>query len=478
MTKKKKFYAVRKGVKIGIYETWLECEKQISGYSGSEYKAFNSISEANTYLGNNCEKEDSSEIDDEELNYQELVNKDLENNYVVAFTDGSHNINTKISSYGIHLTIPNGKGLYTEEEVSSRVKTSRFEGSNNIIGEVFGVINALEWCLKNDIDKISIYCDYEGLIKWGNNEWKTKSDISKYYYSKLSEYKVMLDVKFTWVRGHSNIRQNENADILAKNALEGKKTKFKTGRNYFTGDVNNLQEIDSIVTRMKEIIDFEVTVNDVENGVKKTLEYEKEKLHVTYYTKNRRLLVQGNPGYLYSMFLSYYSETLEVFNLVRTYSNAFESTIDNSYVEREINKMNLPSNYPNSYKTLIRQAISSLKIKNQDEYDYGHYTVPAYRALEGNLRYLCEEAGHHIDEIFSIGHKFNKDDEGRYYLTHKKLVSHKFKDKIEACYNLYFYQRHPILHTGEMGLIDNTRLLSNIDDAKSEIKQVLALLSY
>ena len=36
----KKFYAVKIGKTPGIYETWSECQKQISGYSGAVYKGF------------------------------------------------------------------------------------------------------------------------------------------------------------------------------------------------------------------------------------------------------------------------------------------------------------------------------------------------------------------------------------------------------------------------------------------------------
>ena len=36
----KKYYAVRKGREIGIFTDWSECEKQIKGYSGAEFKSF------------------------------------------------------------------------------------------------------------------------------------------------------------------------------------------------------------------------------------------------------------------------------------------------------------------------------------------------------------------------------------------------------------------------------------------------------
>ena len=34
---KKKIYAVRKGHKTGLFATWAECQKAVSGYSGAEF---------------------------------------------------------------------------------------------------------------------------------------------------------------------------------------------------------------------------------------------------------------------------------------------------------------------------------------------------------------------------------------------------------------------------------------------------------
>lgn len=42
----KKFYAVRKGKKTGIFDTWDDCKDAVSGYSGAEYKGFQTLTEA------------------------------------------------------------------------------------------------------------------------------------------------------------------------------------------------------------------------------------------------------------------------------------------------------------------------------------------------------------------------------------------------------------------------------------------------
>ena len=47
---KQKFYVVWKGRQTGIFGSWAECEAQVKGYTGAEYKAFDSRPEAERAL--------------------------------------------------------------------------------------------------------------------------------------------------------------------------------------------------------------------------------------------------------------------------------------------------------------------------------------------------------------------------------------------------------------------------------------------
>ena len=40
------YYAVRKGVKPGVYATWAECSKMVIGCQGAQYKKFSTEEEA------------------------------------------------------------------------------------------------------------------------------------------------------------------------------------------------------------------------------------------------------------------------------------------------------------------------------------------------------------------------------------------------------------------------------------------------
>ena len=46
------FYAVKKGVRPGIYESWEECRYQVNGFIGAEYRKFESRNAAESYIGN------------------------------------------------------------------------------------------------------------------------------------------------------------------------------------------------------------------------------------------------------------------------------------------------------------------------------------------------------------------------------------------------------------------------------------------
>lgn len=47
----KKYYAVKKGKKTGIFKTWEECRASVDGCPGAEYKGFGQLAEAEAYLG-------------------------------------------------------------------------------------------------------------------------------------------------------------------------------------------------------------------------------------------------------------------------------------------------------------------------------------------------------------------------------------------------------------------------------------------
>ena len=87
----KKYYAVRTGRKTGVFMTWAECQKQVTGFSGAEFKSFPTMEEAQAFAGVNAEG-----IPDT-LPRAEKTASDQ----VIAYVDGSYRSDTGEFSYGM-----------------------------------------------------------------------------------------------------------------------------------------------------------------------------------------------------------------------------------------------------------------------------------------------------------------------------------------------------------------------------------------
>ncbi len=92
------YYSVHKGRKIGIYDSWVECEKQIKGYSGAVFKKFKKKIDADYFLENGFsnKKEISKDIDNEKVENTNNIN---------VYTDGSliRKDNKIYAGYGFYI---------------------------------------------------------------------------------------------------------------------------------------------------------------------------------------------------------------------------------------------------------------------------------------------------------------------------------------------------------------------------------------
>ena len=90
---KKKIYAVRKGHKTGLFATWAECQKAVSGYSGAEFRGFTEKEEALAFLNMETTGNVSGDKAKEAAGIVEVPE-----NMVIAYVDGS--FEKSIGRYG------------------------------------------------------------------------------------------------------------------------------------------------------------------------------------------------------------------------------------------------------------------------------------------------------------------------------------------------------------------------------------------
>ena len=195
---KRKFYAVRKGKKTGIFNTCDECKEQVNGYSGAEYKSFTLKEEAEEYIGLN------KSID--KVNYD---------NRVEAYVDGSYE--HSIREYGSGVVILKNNNV--EKTYSTKGKKESLVSMRNVAGEIEAAKIAMNYCLDNNIENLILYFDYEGIEKWCTGVWKTNKEGTIEYKKFYDSIKSKLNVEFVKVKAHSGDKYNEEADKLAKAAI-------------------------------------------------------------------------------------------------------------------------------------------------------------------------------------------------------------------------------------------------------------------
>jgi len=197
------YYAVKKGRKRGIYSTWSECEAQVKGYSGAVFKKFSTYEEALKF------------IDEVEEPLEDVHVSSLKENEMIAYVDGSFDKDSGSYSYGIVLFTKDGKS-----EISSMEKDEKMKDMRNVAGEIRGAMVAMDKALKSGKDILYLYYDYIGIEKWAVGEWKANKYGTKMYKSYYDSIKDKFRVVFKKVTAHSGNEYNEEADRLARKALE------------------------------------------------------------------------------------------------------------------------------------------------------------------------------------------------------------------------------------------------------------------
>jgi len=221
-----KYYAVKKGMKTGIFYSWEECRANVHGYPGALYKSFKTREEALAYLGEDAASGDGNGLGEKTASAEKDTaagrnisgtagNGGLEGqNCVKIYVDGSYNGLTEEFSYGM-VVLLGGR----EEKFNCKFNDKELAAMHNVAGEIKGAEAAMQYALDRNLAEIEIYHDYEGIARWCLGEWKTNKEGTKAYKAFYDKACRQVDIRFVKVAGHSNDKYNDMADELAKEAL-------------------------------------------------------------------------------------------------------------------------------------------------------------------------------------------------------------------------------------------------------------------
>ena len=207
---KKKIYAVRKGHKTGLFVTWAECQKAVSGYSGAEFRGFTEKEEALAFLNMETTGNVSGDKAKEAAGIVEVAE-----NMVIAYVDGSFEKSIGRYAFGCVILTPDGQ----EIRKSGSGSDSAGVAIRNVAGEMLGSMTAVNWAIENKYPAVEIRYDYEGVEKWVTGVWRAKTPLTSKYAAHMQEAGKKVQISFCKIAAHTGNHYNEEADQLAKSAL-------------------------------------------------------------------------------------------------------------------------------------------------------------------------------------------------------------------------------------------------------------------
>lgn len=217
----KKFYAVAKGRKPGIYDNWPEAQAQVMSFAGAVYKGFPTANEAAAWIknptyGNSPGGKTPRKTKPEGNGHSSHTDTTPKNGEITVYSDGGARYNPGPGGYGI-IIVENG---------NQRELSAGFRHTTNNRMELMGCIVALR---EIGLSKkpITIYTDssyvVNGISKGWAKGWRKrgwlKADkqpaINPDLWSELLDLAEGLTITFKWVKGHAGHPQNERCDELA-----------------------------------------------------------------------------------------------------------------------------------------------------------------------------------------------------------------------------------------------------------------------
>lgn len=198
----KKYYGVRNGNQVGVFDNWADCQKQINGFSGAEYKSFPTKEQAQEFVYGVCSV----------VNIENTKDMDT-SDFIEVYVDGSFKEDLNSIGYGI-VFVKDDMPIFKD---CGRVATSDTT-ERNVTGEIYATIRTIQMCIANGYKDIILCYDYKGLECWANGSWKANKPLTKRYVEYYNKYtkEMGLNIIFKHTPAHTGIKWNEEADKLAK----------------------------------------------------------------------------------------------------------------------------------------------------------------------------------------------------------------------------------------------------------------------
>lgn len=185
-----KWYAVRAGRFPGIFTSWPEASKAVTGFSGAVFKSFSSLEDAQAFLAGE---------------------KKVVLDGVHVYTDGCHVNGVTSWAFVVYES-----GVETHHE-SGLVKNTY--GSDNVAGELAAAVRAVNWAIGQGVEMLVLHHDYLGVAEHALGTWRAKTESAQVYAGWMKNALQKIEIQFVHCQGHSGVPGNERADELARKEI-------------------------------------------------------------------------------------------------------------------------------------------------------------------------------------------------------------------------------------------------------------------
>ena len=152
---KKKYYVVWKGNKPGIYSSWEDCLKQVSGFKNALYKSYPTEEEARKAYSEKGEKIIFGASGNRQAASDHLIKKGYPIQESIVVDAAWNSVQKDMEYQGI--LYKTGKRIFHHGPLAN--------GTNNI-GEFLAIVHALGYCKKHHLPSMPVYSDSRNAIGW------------------------------------------------------------------------------------------------------------------------------------------------------------------------------------------------------------------------------------------------------------------------------------------------------------------------
>jgi hypothetical protein len=219
-----------------------------------------------------------------------------------------------------------------------------------------------------------------------------------------------------------------------------------------------------------------VEEQSIQNGIKYTFKgVHKDSLIFAYY-RTGKLVISGRQQFVYHQLVEALNEVLDQKESIKKQLEAWKNatSVDATLSEFE-------THFPQARKFFNDKLVSlispSLILRDTDLplSDYSLIVYPVLKGIEGTIKHVFAEYGIEYEDG-QVGNVFKPNYKGHLLIekARKQINSSKIANQIGELYTYFARNRHSLFHVDD--LIENTRIISTIEEARNIITDCIKLI--